>query len=83
MSTLNALYDTFKQSHNKQEARINYDILIHAIMKKFDIDYDLAENMIKRILPKPKDIVATRTVPYWWPEEMGSNGLMWTDAPRK
>jgi hypothetical protein len=26
-----------------------------------------------------KNIIATRTVPYWWPEEMGSNGLMWKD----
>lgn len=26
-----------------------------------------------------KVIVATRTVPYWWPEEVGKNGLMWRD----
>ena len=27
-----------------------------------------------------KIVVATRTVPYWWPEEIGKNGLMWRDS---
>jgi hypothetical protein len=40
-------------------------------------------NILGQINPelrKPeKIIVATRMVPYWWPEEMGSNGLMWRD----
>ena len=31
-------------------------------------------------LRSQKVTVATRTVPYWYPEEMGSNGLMWRDA---
>jgi hypothetical protein len=26
-----------------------------------------------------KVIVATRTVPYWWPEEVDKNGLIWRD----
>jgi hypothetical protein len=30
-----------------------------------------------------KVIVATRTVPKSHPEEMGENGLMWTDVPTK
>jgi hypothetical protein len=40
-------------------------------------------NILGQINPelrKPeKIIVATRMVPYWWPEEMASNGLMWRD----
>ena len=32
-------------------------------------------------LRKPeKVIVATRTVPYSWPEEVGKNGLIWRDS---
>ena len=27
-----------------------------------------------------KVVVATRTVSYWWPEEIGENGLMWRDS---
>lgn len=27
-----------------------------------------------------KIIVATRTVPYSWPEEIGKNGLIWRDS---
>jgi hypothetical protein len=30
-------------------------------------------------LRSQKVTVATRMVPYWYPEEMGSNGLMWRD----
>ena len=31
-------------------------------------------------LKSKKVTVATRTVPYWYPEEIGENGLMWRDA---
>ena len=46
-----------------------------------DIDAKAYKNLIIAINPEvqqpEKVTVATRTVPYWWPEEMGNNGLMW------
>lgn len=30
-----------------------------------------------------KQIVATRSVPYWYPEQMGENGLIWRDVRRR
>ena len=48
------------------------------------IDKKITKEVIESINPElrqpAKIVVATRTVPYWWPEELGSNGLMWRDA---
>lgn len=55
-----------------------------ALNKGGHIDKKTLKEVIESINPelrKPEQItVATRTVPYWWPEEMGSNGLMWRDV---
>lgn len=55
-----------------------------ALNKGGHIDKKTLKEVIESINPelrKPEQItVATRTVPYWWPEEMGANGLMWRDA---
>jgi len=40
----------------------------------------IVENIL---LERYKPVVATRTVPISHPEEMGANGLMWTDVPMK
>ena len=55
-----------------------------ALNKGGHIDNKTMKEVILSINPefrKPEQVtVATRTVPYWWPEEMGANGLMWRDA---
>jgi hypothetical protein len=55
-----------------------------ALNKGGHIDKKTLKEVIESINPelrKPQQItVATRTVPYWWPEELGSNGLMWRDS---
>jgi hypothetical protein len=48
------------------------------------IDKKIMKEVVESINPElrqpGKVTVATRTVPYWWPEELGSNGLMWRDV---
>jgi len=55
-----------------------------ALNKGGHIDKKTLKDVIESINPelrKPEQVtVATRTVPYWWPEEMGANGLMWRDV---
>lgn len=55
-----------------------------ALKKGGHIDKKTLNEVLEAINPdlrKPEKItVATRTVPYWWPEEMGENGLMWRDV---
>ena len=57
---------------------------ILALNKGGHIDKKTTKEVIEAINPelrKPEQVtVATRTVPYWWPEELGSNGLMWRDV---
>jgi hypothetical protein len=47
------------------------------------IDKKITKEIIESINPELREpgkiVVATRTVPYWWPEELGANGLMWRD----
>jgi hypothetical protein len=46
------------------------------------IDNKTTKEVVETINPSlrnPQVIVDTRSVPYWWPEEMGANGLMWRD----
>jgi len=55
---------------------------IFALNKAGHIDNTTLKNVFQEINPEfrnTKITVATRTVPYWYPEEMGDNGLMWRD----
>jgi hypothetical protein len=48
------------------------------------IDKKIMKEVVESINPELRQArqvtVATRTVPYWWPEELGSNSLMWRDV---
>ena len=56
---------------------------IFEMNKRGHIDNKTLKQIIWIINPELREpqkvTVATRTVPYWWPEEMGENGLMWRD----
>jgi hypothetical protein len=57
---------------------------VYALNKGGHIDNKTFKDVMCSINPelrKPEKItVATRTVPYWWPEEIGENGLWWRDS---
>jgi len=50
------------------------------------IDNKTLGNILGELNPdiqRPEKLtIATRTVPHWWPEEMGENGLMWRDVKK-
>ena len=83
LELLRILQHSTKNISGELQRRVASEFVIE-IKKRGYIDNDTLGDILCNINPslkKPeKIIVATRTVPYWWPEEMGSNGLMWRNV---
>jgi hypothetical protein len=83
LELLHILKHSTKNISAELQRRVSSEFALE-IKKRGYIDNDILGDILCHINPslkKPeKIIVATRTVPYWWPEEMGLNGLMWRDV---
>lgn len=70
-------------SNSKESGKIVASEFMFEMNKRGHIDNNTLKHVVLAINPELREsqkvTVATRTVPYWWPEEMGKNGLMWRD----
>lgn len=64
-----------------KKERITVDF-VNLLDSQCDMDRQQAFKILVEMKRPAKVIVASRTVPVSHPEEMGANGLMWTDVPR-
>jgi len=82
LQTLLELFDYATQpvEPGKKE-RITVDF-VNLLDSQCDMDRKEAFKILLEMKRPAKVIVASRMVPLSHPEEMGANGLMWTDVPR-
>jgi hypothetical protein len=64
-----------------KKERITVDF-VNLLDSQCDMDRKEAFKILLEMKRPAKVIVASRMVPLSHPEEMGANGLMWTDVPR-